>query len=96
MTIRTDERSADQKRTHTVLVTATDRFMSGWGGARGGASKCAWACRPEHAKEVFDWVSARDEMKYVNVVYSGRWYPVAARVRIYVADIGHPAIRQGG
>ncbi len=92
MTIRVDDRTEEQKKTHTWLVTATDRFMSGWGHASEGTSKCAWACRTlGEAQQVLAWVESRDEMKYVNLT-SGKWYPRAAHVHIYVADQTHPAI----
>lgn len=87
-----DERTKEEKISHPVLVTATDRFMSGWGGAKGGASKCAWACRREDASAVLAWVENRDEMKYVNVHYNG-WSPRnAAHVSYYVVGEDHPAL----
>ncbi len=91
--MRTDDRTKEQKKTHTVLITATDRFLSGWGKARNGTSKCAWACKPEHVNQVLAWVESRNEMKYVNVNYTGKWYPKAAHVHIYVVNEDHPAIR---
>ena len=92
-TIREDDRTPEQKKTHTVLITATDKFLSGWGMAKNGTSKCAWACKPEHASKMFDWVVQRSDMKYVNINYTGKWHPKAAHVHIYVADEDHPAIR---
>ena len=88
-----DDRTAEQMKTHTVLITATDRFMSGWGGASLGVSKCAWACRKDQDwGKMLDWVESRNEMKYVNVNHSGRWYPKnAAHVHIYVAEDTHNA-----
>jgi len=86
-----DDRTPEQRRTHTILITATDRAMSGWGGARGGLSKCAWACKPEHADRVFNWVKRRGDMSYVNMT-TGKWYPRAAHVHIYVVNAGHPAL----
>ena len=91
--MRTDDRTKEQKDSHTVLITATDKFMSGWGKARNGKSKCAWACKPEHVNQVLAWVESRNEMKYVNVNYTGKWYPKAAHVHIYVVNEDHPAIR---
>ena len=91
---RIDDRTTEQKETHTVLITATDKFMSGWGDASGGKSKCAWACtKDQDWRKVLDWVEGRDEMKYVNVNFSGKWYPQAAHVHIYVVDDNHPALR---
>jgi hypothetical protein len=93
--MREDDRTAEQKKTHTFLVTATDRFMSGWGGAAGGASKCAWACdTKEKMWKLLDWVQSREEMKYVNYRLDDKWYPNAAHVHIYVAGDNHPALKE--
>jgi hypothetical protein len=86
MTIRNDRRTAEQKKTHVYLVTATDRFMSGWGLASGGASKCAWACDSlSAAQRQMEIIKNRGDMKYVNL-HIGSWYPRAAHVSIYVVD----------
>ena len=93
MTERADDRTPNQKKTHTWLVTATDKALSGWGRARGGMSKCAWSCRPEHVDAVLDWVKARGDMSYINCT-SNPWYPRnAAHVHIYVVKDDHPALR---
>lgn len=93
MTIREDDRTTAQCLTHTWLVTATDRFMSGWGErANGGVSKCAWACEGKDVDKVFAWVDDRNEMKYVNI-RSTPWYPRAAHVHIYVVTEGHSALQ---
>lgn len=93
MTTREDDRTPEQMKTHTVLITATDKFMSGWGGAANGKSKCAWACsRDQDYGKVYDWVNNRNEMKHVNINHSGKWYPNAAHVHIYVVDNNHPAL----
>lgn len=65
-----DDRTEDQKKTHILGVVARDSCMSGWGGAKGGASRCAWAFDPAkvNSDRVFNWVKARSEMKFVNVV----------------------------
>lgn len=84
MTIRNDRRTDEQKKTHRWLVTATDRFMSGWGQAEGGASKCAWACQTlAEARECAERIRARGDMRYVNIT-NNPWYPKAAHVSIYV------------
>ena len=92
MTIRIDDRTKEEKKTHRYLVTATDKFMSGWGEAKNGLSKCAWACKPEHLWAVLRWVENRPEMKYVNTTMDN-WYPKAKHVHIYVVDNNHPALR---
>ena len=91
-----DDRTEDQKETHYILVTAIDTFMSGWGGAEGGVSKCAWACDTmERAKFVYQWVESRKEMKRVNLTTN--WNPRnAADVHIYVAEKHHPAFGSNG
>lgn len=43
---KVDDRTDEQKKTHVWGVVAKDKFMSGWGGAEGGASRCSWACGP--------------------------------------------------
>lgn len=92
MTTRVDDRNDEQKNTHRWLVTATDKAMSGWGGARRGLSKCAWACQTlAEAKQVYAWVKSRSEMKYVNIT-GRKWYPSAAHVHIYVVDATHPSL----
>tara|TARA_R110000803_G_scaffold35405_8_gene76601 strand:- start:2987 stop:3268 length:282 start_codon:yes stop_codon:yes gene_type:complete len=89
-----DDRNEQQQETHNILITATDKCMSGWGGAAGGASKCAWAC-DSHAKadKLLDWVENRSDMKYVNIHYRNNWKPRnAAHVHIYVVEDTHPAL----
>jgi hypothetical protein len=85
---RTDDRLSDDYKTHRTLVTATDKFMSNWGGL---VSKCAWACRDEHVDKVLRWVHNRPEMKYVNTHYDD-WRPSADHVHIYVVKENHPAL----
>ena len=93
MAVRKDDRTPEQKKTHNWLITATDSFMSGWGEARGGLSKCAWACKSEHVDKVEEWVRNRGDMKYVNVTCND-WYPRNAKhVHIYVVDDDHRAIQ---
>ncbi len=92
MAIRKDDRTAEEKKTHTWLVTATDKFMSGWGQCKNGVSKCAWACRYEHLDKVEKWVRDRSEMKYVNIT-NRSWYPSnATHVHIYVVNENHRAL----
>lgn len=84
MAIRNDRRTDAQKKSHRWLVTATDRFMSGWGCASAGASKCAWACETRaRALELSEELRRRRELKYIHVT-DRPWYPRAAHVSIYV------------
>ena len=84
-----DDRTPEQMLTHTVVIGGTDRFMSGWGHARGGTSVAGWACRPEDAKTVMEWVEARKDMKRVRHLPAR---PKAAHVHIYVVTENHPAV----
>lgn len=90
-----DDRTEEQKKTYSILITATDKFMSGWGHAEGGLSKCAWACDThEKADKVLEWVENRDDMKYVNIHYGNKWKPRNAKhVHIYVVGNLHPAFK---
>lgn len=68
-----DDRTQAQKQTHTMLVIGTDKVLSGWGRARGGASIAAWACEPCHMHAVQKWVEGRTDMKRVRVVSEVNW-----------------------
>lgn len=88
-----DDRTDEQKRTHRVLVIGTDSFLSGWGGAEGGASYAAWACTPDDEYAVTRWVENRGDMKRVRVTRDpyrpGR---NCAHLHIYVVGENHPAV----
>lgn len=92
MTELQDDRTAEQRVTHTYAVAMTDSFMSGWGKAAGGASVAAWACRADDICEVERWVRNRREARRVRVVALKGWRPRAAHVHVYVVDDGHPAL----
>jgi len=89
-----DERTEEQKKTHRWAVVARDKFMSGWGGASGGTSRCAWAV-PEgiNIDRVFNWVDSRSEMVYVNIVDLKTYRPPrgTAHFSIYVVEPGDDA-----
>ena len=91
-----DDRTEEQKKTHTLAVVASDKFMSGWGGAANGVSRCAWACHPDvNTDRVFNWVKSRKEMKYVNLV-DLRTYRApkgTAHFHIYVCNPDHTAAK---
>lgn len=92
-----DDRTDEQRETHPCLVVGTDSFLSGWGGAEGGASVAAWACSPDDLQTVERWVRNRSDMKRVRVVYDGpncktRYKPKrAAHFHVYVVTDNHPA-----
>ena len=91
-----DDRTADQKATTRAIVRATDKFMSGWGGATGGKSIAAWACDTwEKANRLEKWVGSRSEMKYVSIVAKD-WRPKLGKndhAHVYWVDDNHPALR---
>lgn len=92
-----DDRTDEQKRTHILAVVAADRFMSGWGGASHGASRCAWAFDPSKANSdrVFNWVKARREMRFVNL-FDMRTYRAprgTAHFHVYTCNADHIAAR---
>jgi len=98
---RKDDRTQEQRTTHRWAVVARDKFMSGWGGAKGGASRCAWAVPNEWATDgsigdVERWVRSRSEMIYVNVVDLATYRPPTgtAHFHIYTVNDGHPAAPQ--
>lgn len=95
-----DDRTDEQKTTHKFGIAATDRFMGGWGGARGGSSVAIWTTPggPDTfaMQELERWVAARPEMRRVRLVDLRRYRPgrSVAHVHIYVATPGeHPALR---
>lgn len=89
-----DNRTEEQKKTHVLAIVARDKFMSGWGEASAGASRCAWACHPDvNPDRVFNWVKSRSEMRNVNLVDLRTYRPPSgtAHFHIYVCDPNHRA-----
>lgn len=91
-----DDRSEEQKLTHVRGVLGYDTFLTGWGRARNGASLACWAVHPEvDIAQVFEWVSARSDMKDVKIIDLDDYTPPpgTAHFHIYLCDPGHPATR---
>lgn len=89
-----DDRTLKQKKSHRWAVVARDKAMSGRGGARGGASRCAWACDDSvNIDRVERWVRSRSEMRHVNVVNLDTYRPPrgTAHFHVYVVTKDHPA-----
>ena len=89
MAVIKDDRTDEQRKTHTWLVIGTDTFLSGWGGATGGASYAAWACKPEERNECLTWVEGRSDMKRIRETYDNLNHPYrpsssCAHLHIYV------------
>lgn len=88
-----DDRTEQEKRTHTVLVKGKDMFLSGWGEAEGGTSFAAWACTPDDQYTVERWVRNRGDMRCVDIVTDDyRPSRSCKHFHIYVVRDGHPAI----
>ena len=63
-----DRRTNEQRESTQFFVNATDRFMSGWGQARGGLSYFCIACDTDAQVDLAEtWLRSRDEMKSVFV-----------------------------
>lgn len=89
-----DDRTPEQMKTHTWVIRGLDRFLSNWGKAAKGNSFAGWACKPEHARKVFDWVESRSDMRYVTATQGRPRFRNAAHVHIYVVDDNHPALAE--
>mgnify|MGYP001589555681 FL=1 len=90
-----DERTPEQKESHTWLIIGTDRFLSGWGKAEGGVSFAAWACESKDRAKVFAWVKSRSDMKHVRMVsnYDNVYKPKGTgHCHIYVVTDTHPSL----
>lgn len=89
-----DDRTEDQRRTHYLGIVARDKF---WGGAKGGASRVAWAVDPVtvNPDRAENWVKDRGDMTRVSVV-DLRTYRVprgTAHFHVYVVTPNHPAAK---
>jgi len=92
--IKKDDRTTEQKKTHTYLVGGTDSFLSGWGMAKNGNSYAFWACKPKDYSKVLNWVEKRGDIKRVRLVFDP-YYPnpdYCKHCHIYFVDEKHPAI----
>lgn len=85
-----DDRTEDERHTHSVLIAGTDPFLSGCGGA----SVACWACRPEDADFVVRWVEKRGDMKRVRYTSVESLRRVRGHAHIYRVGVEHPALRE--
>jgi hypothetical protein len=88
-----DDRTPEQKLTHTHLIGGTDSFLSGWGMAEDGKSYAAWACEEGIAMRVREWVANRGDMKRIREFSEG-YCPSGPndQYHIYVVTPTHPAL----
>ena len=80
-----DDRDDAEMATHTVIVAARDTskiFNDAVG--RFGGSTAAWACKPEHADSLFNWVSSRSDLKWTRYTTESALRRVKGLVHIYV------------
>ena len=83
--ITNDRRTDAQKITHRYFTTATARALSGWGDAKGGASKCAWAWETMAEASAHQTVlKERGDLRHVSWHHAKAWKPRAAHLSIYV------------
>lgn len=89
---KVDDRTMEQRKTHTIGVVARDNFLSGWGHSIGGYSRCAWAVAPDaNIDKIYQWVKSRTEMQYVAIVNLSKYRPPrgTARYHVYVCGKEH-------
>jgi hypothetical protein len=94
-----DDRTPEQRKTHVWAVVAYDKFMSGWGEAKNGTSRCAWAVPDEFVRDgrmdrLEAWVRNRSDMRYVNVTKLDTYRVPrgTAHFHVYVVGENHPAV----
>jgi len=103
-----DDRTDEQRKTHTVLYGGVDTFLSSWGppADAGVDSRAYWACKPEDCDKVRTWVRAREEFNSPHTTSSLRpndpielqgYFPsqdaTGDFVHIYAVNPGHPALK---
>lgn len=87
-----DQRTASQRLSHTVLVGGAERIRT-IKGLSEPPSYAFWACRPEHAQTVKDWVRNTNHLRTAEMTRTGYMAPsYAMRCQIHVVEHGHPAL----
>ena len=94
-----DDRTDEQRRTHTVLVLGTDDVMTRWGRecgmvGRTGRSLAAWACKPEHVQTVTAWAKGRNDLKHVRTATECTFPRKGDHIHIYVVDDDHVSLEE--
>lgn len=86
-----DDRTADEKKTHTCIVMMTDSDMSD---RENGTSYAGWACRYDDLRAVELWVRRRVDAKRVRIVH-GNYRPpsISGHCHIYIVNDDHPSVR---
>ena len=90
-----DDRTEEQKQTHTCLIKGYDTFLSGWPSCYD-HSYAAWACKLADSDKVLKWVKSRSDMLNVRIV-SDNYRPAArngkSHYHIYAVTENHPALK---
>jgi hypothetical protein len=87
-----DDRTPEQRKTHQLAWGGTDRFMSGWGRAEGGASFAFWSYQDGDGYRVERWVRHRGDIQRVRQIVLDGYRPKGiGHCHIYVVDADHPA-----
>ena len=80
-----DDRTPEQKG--WLICLMTDRFMSGWGEARGGPSYAGWAFSDGELSRCESWVRHRGDAMRVRIVLGSYRPPTGpGHCHIYVWD----------
>jgi hypothetical protein len=88
-----DDRTPEQRTTHTTLIAGKDIFLGSWGpGRSNGGSTAIWSCTPEHALKVLAWVEQRSDMRDVRNTTERNARRLSGMVHIYTVEEGHPAL----
>ena len=89
-----DDRTEEQKKTHTWLIAGTDRAMGNWGNEAGvfnGPSYAVWACPDFMRLDVLCWVERRGDLQRVREVARDYRPKGQGHCHIYVVGENHPA-----
>ena len=91
-----DDRTDEQRQTHSVLIVGDDDFMTLWGRSCGkvgqsGKSRAAWACKPEDADAVEQWMWSRKDLKRVRRAVRA-YAKKGDHIHIYVVGAEHVAL----
>lgn len=83
--ITKDDRTDEQRKTHTIGIVGRDRCLSGWGKAKGGYSRACWALTPNDSVDrVYDRVKARGDMQYVAIVDLRTYRPPQGTLQFHI------------
>ena len=91
-TIIKDDRTPEQRKSLNWAVVMRDKFLSGWGEACGGYSRCAWACKSlAEAERLESHIKTRSDAQFVAVIDLNSYRPSRStrHFHIYVNKDGN-------